>query len=57
MEILQLRKEPGSELRSFVDETQRIMCGLSNLRLSVDISDYWPVFILPERPNSETYKL
>ena len=57
MEIPHSRKESASELRSFVDEAQRIMRALSNLKLPVDKCDFWPVFILSERLDPETRKL
>ncbi|XP_046478626.1 uncharacterized protein [Neodiprion pinetum] len=57
MRIPHLKNESASELRSFVDEAQRIVRALANLKLSVEHWDVWLVFVLSERLDSESRRL
>ena len=56
MGISHLKKESASELRSFIDEAQRIVRALSNLQLPVNHWDVWFIFVLAERLDPDTRK-
>lgn len=57
MQIPHLKTESASELRSFVDEAQRIVRALANLKVPVDGWDIWLVFVLAERLDPESRRL
>ena len=57
MDIPHVKKESASDLRSFLDEAQRIVRALQNLKLPVEHWDVWLVFVLSERLDSESRKL
>ena len=57
MELPQLKREPAEELRTFRDETQRIVRALTNLGMPVRHWDVWLVYILAGRLDPESQKL
>lgn len=55
--IPQMKKESASDMRAFVDEAQRIVRSLTNMKLPTEHWDVWLVFLLADRLDPESRKL
>ena len=56
LNLEQLKKESGSGLRAFIDETQRIVRALNNLKMPIEHWDVWLVHLISNRLDPDTRK-
>lgn len=57
MEIPHMKKESASEVRTFLDESERIVRALTNLELPVEHWGIWLVFLLSDRLDPDSRRL